>query len=230
MSNYNVYAYWIGADKQSLTNGWSWIDGQPFIFINWAKGEYMTADNQFCAVLTTEFNGQWKTVDCSQLSKYGYICKKNQLGVTRPTTTAFPIIPGVGYGCPIGWYPYKNYYCYKHFDDKFAYKTFNEAKYACKVEGADLLEVSDVAENDHVVGMLAMRSNIVRERNSTARVLDCPYLWTKFGDNCYRAFVNKTVSYSDAQLSCSNSGGFMVSIKSKPENDFIYNFGIYVSI
>jgi len=193
--------------------------------VNWAKGEYMSGPNQFCAVISNEFYGQWKTVSCAQSSKFGYVCEKDQLGATKPSTTPFPVLPGVSYGCPVGWYPYKNNFCYKHFSDRYGYKSFNEAKYACKVEGADLLEIGGVAENDFVVGMLAMRSRLEAGRNATGRTLDCPYQWTKSGDNCYRLFDDKAVSYADAQLTCSNSGGFLVSVKAKTENDFLYNFG-----
>lgn len=120
LSSLQINSYWLAANKESPSKGWRWEDDQPFVFLNWAQGQYMTSPNQYCAILSKSYSYQWLTVECNINSRFGYICKKEQQGVTKPQTTPFPILPGVNYGCLPGWYPWRNNYCYKHFDVIFS--------------------------------------------------------------------------------------------------------------
>jgi len=48
----------------------------------------------------------------------------------------------------------------------------------------------------------------------------CPDGWKKFNQNCYN-FVEKTLSWKNAENHCKQEGGHLASVNSKEENDFI---------
>ena len=229
----SIETFWIAASRESPSKGWSWDDKSAFIFANWAQGEYNTGSNQYCAVLSTQYMGAWKTVDCSISTKFAYICKKRQTGVTQPTmSTAYPLPNTGNYGCKDGWKAYKNNYCYQYFNDKYSYKTFHEAKSTCKSYGAELVEIFNEAENDFVGSILLQAAKIkMRTANNllnstkSKQVLACPDKWTQQGDSCYRVIVDTPSTWKRAQEVCSNLDGTLVSIKNSDENNYVSNIG-----
>ncbi len=223
-----ISTIWLAANRESPSRGWSWDDGTPFIFANWAKGEFNTGPNQYCAVLSSQLSGQWRTVDCSDSTKFSYICEKDQLGVTKPTmSTAYPLPPSGNFGCKEGWKPFRNNYCYKHFNDKYSYKSFDEAKSTCRSNGAELVEIYNDAENDFVVSLLQM-SKIEEEKNVTFKqqTLDCPAQWSKQGDYCYKVMSDTPVTWKKAQDVCAIMGGNLISMKSANDNFYVSALGI----
>lgn len=172
-----------------------------------------------------QLSGQWKTVACSDSSKFAYICKKKQNGATQPVmSTAYPLPSTGNYGCKNGWLPYKNNYCYQHFNDKYSYKTFNEAKSTCKSYGAELVEIFSEAENDFVASILRTSKTNSFNLTSAKQTLACPDKWIQQGDNCFR--VSETLStWKKAQEVCSSLDSTLVSIKNSDENIFVSNLG-----
>lgn len=148
--------YWIGANIESISEGWKWVDNSAFVFINWMAGGYNTGSNQFCAIITE--NGEWKTVECGNdlsVRKYNYVCKKfvqNQVMTT--TFTSLPTKPGYDYSCPNGWsYFIKTNKCYKFFSLDNA-KTYNDAKLACSLNNSRLVEINSEEENQFLISLL----------------------------------------------------------------------------
>jgi hypothetical protein len=173
--------------------------------------------------------GAWKTVDCSSSTKFAYICKKRQIGSTQPTmSTAYPLPITGNYGCKDGWKAYKNNYCYQYFNDKYSYKTFNEAKSTCKSYGAELVEIFNKAENDFVASILKMKkhtTNFLMNSTQSKQILACPDKWTQQGENCYRVILDTPSTWKRAQEVCSSLDGTLVSIKNVEENNYVSNIG-----
>ena len=163
--------YWLGANRETSSKGWQWSDNSPFIFTNWAVGEYSTNKNQYCAAISNELAGQWKTVTCD--SKLNTICKKLSIYATPvEVTTAYPIKPEFLYGCQEGWTQSgKTNYCYKYFGTQSDLLSFDKARMACKEENADLVEILGENENQFVVSLL--HGSKRNSRNKQVE-LECP--------------------------------------------------------
>ena len=196
------------------------------MFTNWAQGQYNTGPRQYCAVLSDEFNGQWKTVECSNNDdniRFNYICKKNAIGYTPQTpSTAYPTPSSANYGCQKGWYNFKTNYCYKYYNSINDHKSFDEAKAACKQEKADLAEVFSEGENEFLVSLL-QRKKLEKNPN-----FSCPSGWVDGPNNlmCYKALGLTTNRWDLANNYCKNRGGYLANIKNSNENDFVSSLGI----
>jgi hypothetical protein len=166
--------YWLGANKETSSKGWQWSDNSPFVFTNWALGEYLTNKNEYCATISNQLNGQWKTVLCE--SKFNTICKKLSIYSTPvQVTTAYPINPAFNYGCQEGWTQNgKTNYCYKYFGTQNDMLSFEKAKISCKDENADLVEILSDNENQFVISLLQGSGRNGRSSKQKQVDLDCP--------------------------------------------------------
>ena len=181
----------------------------------------MTSPNQFCAVMSDQFAGQWKTVECNNLlsdTRLNFICKKNSIGYV-PTTlsTAFPTPSGSNFGCQNGWSYFKTNQCYKYYMAISDHKSFDDASNKCKQENADLVEIFSESENQFLVALVEAKK---LEKN---RALDCPTGWTANSNNnmCYKYTTNSTNDWSKAKSYCDSLGASLVVVKNSNENDFI---------
>jgi len=186
----------------------------------------ITSPNEYCAVVSDQYDGRWKTVECDNAFnniRYNYICKKRASTDTQVTTfsTAYPTQAGANYGCPKGWFYYKTNQCYKYYNKITDHKTFDDAKYACKAnDNADLVEVFSENENQFLVSLIQM------DRKLNQRAYGCPSGWTLNADQCYKVITTTTKDWNLAQKFCSsNFGADLFSVKSDSENTFITQFG-----
>mmetsp|Transcript_18439 Transcript_18439/g.50886 ORF Transcript_18439/g.50886 Transcript_18439/m.50886 type:complete len:1038 (+) Transcript_18439:1-3114(+) len=60
---------WIGL--QSVSGSWTWADGSPYSYTQWASGN--PASNQFCAVASKSNSGSWVSATCSSTTSF-YVC------------------------------------------------------------------------------------------------------------------------------------------------------------
>ena len=217
----NQKTYWIGAITTSSSKGWSWLDSSAFVFTNWAQSQYLTGANQFCAVISDQFGGQWKTIECNNFlveTRFNYICKKNAIGFIPSTmSTAFPTPSGINYGCQSGWSYYKTNQCYKFYNAISDHKSFDEAQDKCKEENANLVEIFSEGENQFLTALVEAKK---LEKN---RALDCPSGWTANANNnmCYKYTANSTTEWSKAKSFCNSIGGDLAIAKNSNENDFL---------
>jgi hypothetical protein len=220
--------YWLGA-RRYYSYGWTWLDQSPFVFTSWASmmdTDALTIDSNTGAVISAELNYEWNASPYSSDFmnpdiKYNYICKKKAKGPSV-TTTAPMTTPSEGYyyNCDgENWMNHKDN-CYKYLNKRSDHKTFNEAKQACKDDNSDLVEVFDESENQFLV-------TTVTENLRSARAditLGCPSGWLLGPDklNCYKFWKHETNNWNLGQRICSSDyDAYMVSIKSKAEQDFI---------
>ncbi len=178
--NVNVKNFWIGANVESPSKGWKWIDGSPFVFINWITGGFQSGPNQFCALITE--NGEWRTVECNNdllIQRYNYICKKQVSNQIATTTAVKPLStkPGYDYNCPPGWsYFYKTNKCYFYVGINKA-ETYDNAKTICASNSSNLVEINSEDENQFLISLLQSYKNkdnkIIRSRNDEIKKLSC---------------------------------------------------------
>ena len=104
-----------------IQSTWSWTDGWPVMFTNWADADNNT---ETCASLTLR-DGKWRPVSCDQSLRF--VCKYNP----APLPTTPP--PG---DCPAPWEDIGTDKCYLFFET--TYVTWDEGRTMCWSEaGAD---------------------------------------------------------------------------------------------
>ncbi|XP_071951100.1 macrophage mannose receptor 1-like [Antedon mediterranea] len=111
---------WIGMQYDDSNGKYTWINGWPTTYTNWAIGQPVKNVNGGCVVMLP--NGRWNDTLCA--NKYGSICK-----VTDATPPVYPsIAPG---NCTDETWSAYGAHCYKAFlDDQVAW---HNAEYKCSV-------------------------------------------------------------------------------------------------
>lgn len=178
-------------------------------------------------MIADEFSGQWKTIECDNISnniRFPYICKKLSTNTTTATTTAFPTQSGVNYGCDNGWSNW-NTNCYRYYNSLSDHKSFDDAKQACKANKSELVEVFSEEENQFLVSLLQTREFKARLKSRAS--LGCPSGWnfSNIENTCYQVISISTNDWNKAQSYCKKQGGNLVSIKSASELSFVSRLG-----
>ncbi|KAJ8030095.1 Macrophage mannose receptor 1 [Holothuria leucospilota] len=148
------YGVWIGLNDVSAEGHFTWADGSPVTFTNWAHLEPNGGTMENCAEIRhsmSEFMpGSWNDATCD--SRFGALCQKARDAeetVPPPTLTA----------CAEGYQFYENS-CYKVITDQHAYE---DAKYACQDRNigqpVSLASVFDLYEQSYLE-LLVMRSEL----------------------------------------------------------------------
>ncbi|KAL2086672.1 hypothetical protein ACEWY4_017731 [Coilia grayii] len=65
---------WIGGADDVSEGHWYWLDGSPFNYIDWAKGQPDNYGNEDCLMLTPYDHLRWNDLRCDNLRPY--ICAK----------------------------------------------------------------------------------------------------------------------------------------------------------
>ncbi|XP_048867159.1 macrophage mannose receptor 1-like isoform X4 [Brienomyrus brachyistius] len=135
---------WIGLNSLSSGNGWQWVDGRPFRYLNWAPGHPSSTPGYNCGIVNTGRASFWETSDCSQVT--GYICRRSS---SRGIPTVHPA-DGNSYRCPKHWLTYRD----QCFDLRRLKKVWKEALAECRRDGGDLASIHDIAEQDFIISQL----------------------------------------------------------------------------
>uniref|UniRef100_A0AC34FE61 C-type lectin domain-containing protein n=1 Tax=Panagrolaimus sp. ES5 TaxID=591445 RepID=A0AC34FE61_9BILA len=88
--------FWTGLTKMMPSGNWSWIDGTPLDFVDWAKGEPQNITGHNCAAESIS-DGFWRSDDCFKLKPY--VCKadKTFFEPATTTTTKYPVYANCSY-------------------------------------------------------------------------------------------------------------------------------------
>ena len=121
------------------------MDGTPFNFKDWDKTQPSNTLGSDCGAVKMP-SGLWIADDCAIKMK-PYVCSIQTAPPTAPPTT--PMKP---LSCPIGWvYNNATKFCYKVLINS----NWLDAEDVCKVEGAHLTSIHNLAEALWVASMEA---------------------------------------------------------------------------
>jgi hypothetical protein len=67
---------WLGASRPNSGDPWSWVDGAPFVFTNWANN-YPTGDPDANCIVTASANEKWQNARCNDA--HAYVCECDPL-------------------------------------------------------------------------------------------------------------------------------------------------------
>jgi len=197
----NASTFWSGASDLASSGVWSWTDGTPFSYNNWADGEPNDGAGADCGQVQMA-DGLWKALNC--FSKLPFIC-------TTPTVNA-DTCPAT---CDDGWAVF-NGSCYKlGFNAKF-----DDAEAGCVSNGGHLASIHSTQESIFVselarTGMMQDTSKEpwiglkTEDGSNWAWTDSTPLDFTDWGTNqpatsatkkCGQIFVDKSVWPQDAGL------------------------------
>ncbi|RUS76836.1 hypothetical protein EGW08_015408 [Elysia chlorotica] len=122
-------AVWLGATDTQKTGTYTWMDQSALIYDNRAPVQSETSgDNEDCVEMDTD--GAWNGVSCYETKRHG-VCEK------------------LGPSCPDNWFgDANNQNCYWYVEQML---TFREAAVLCKRNGANLVSIQSMEENDFVM-------------------------------------------------------------------------------
>ncbi|KAG7268603.1 hypothetical protein CRUP_020036, partial [Coryphaenoides rupestris] len=124
-------------------SGWSWSDGNPFRYLNWAPGHPASSPGEDCGALNTARAARWESSECSH--KRGYICRHGNSSNQIP-----PLAWKDSWFCPNHWVPYAGH-CYNL---QRAKTTWKDALSACHKEDADLASVHNIEEHSFLISQM----------------------------------------------------------------------------
>uniref|UniRef100_A0AAQ5XFC7 Mannose receptor, C type 1a n=1 Tax=Amphiprion ocellaris TaxID=80972 RepID=A0AAQ5XFC7_AMPOC len=139
LTNHLGTSLWIGLNSLDFESGWSWSNGNPFRYLNWAPGHPSSEPGLSCATLNAGKASKWESSACSK--KLGYICRKG-----NSTSLPPPPIKGPSF-CPSHWIPYGGN-CYYLERSK---KMWSDALAACRKEGGDLASIHNIEEQSFII-------------------------------------------------------------------------------
>ncbi|CAJ0935035.1 unnamed protein product, partial [Mesorhabditis belari] len=160
----------IGVEK--LINGtWTYADGTPLSYQNWADGEPKLKNNTSQCVLMDGGSGKWMTTDCS--TGQPFICT---VGNEKPPQQK----------CADGWvYNNRTNFCYFlqgfSYSDSLHWDMYNVtiAEANCKKMDAHLVSIHSEEENNFVLDLV--HSNVKNESSAAPDHNPCGYLYAKIG-------------------------------------------------
>uniref|UniRef100_A0A914R3K8 C-type lectin domain-containing protein n=1 Tax=Panagrolaimus davidi TaxID=227884 RepID=A0A914R3K8_9BILA len=134
--NTNASDFWVGANDLSSSGVWTWTDGKPFTFTDWAQGEPSNDAGSDCVGVQLA-NGLWAAQNCYQ--RKPFIC-----AIPGTEAKTCPLY------CPSEWSFFNlTSSCYKVFFDS----KWDDAEATCVSQGAHLTSVHSDAENVYVANL-----------------------------------------------------------------------------
>uniref|UniRef100_A0A8C7DZT9 Macrophage mannose receptor 1 n=1 Tax=Naja naja TaxID=35670 RepID=A0A8C7DZT9_NAJNA len=157
----------LGLDKK-----FSWMDGTPVTYEDWAPGEPNFANDDENCVVMYYYSGVWNDINCG--SEKSFICERHNSSVR---TTAAPTLPATPKGCSEGWLWF-NDKCFQIFgfreEEK---KNWSAARDHCRNLGGNLASIPNKAVQAFLtVQLKSVSGNIwtgLTDANWWGR-----YLWT----------------------------------------------------
>uniref|UniRef100_A0A914Q5D5 C-type lectin domain-containing protein n=1 Tax=Panagrolaimus davidi TaxID=227884 RepID=A0A914Q5D5_9BILA len=159
--------FWIGGTNELIPGNWSWIDGTPFNYADWMKGQPENVSTSNCA--TSSFtNSLWTAEDC--FKNKSFVCLIPSMTVTTTTIRSTTHKP---YKCEDGWTLFESSgFCYKAFTNMNM--TWQDSEDFCITNNsAHLTSIHSKEENDFIADLA--RQAIPRSR------VDCGYYQSWIG-------------------------------------------------
>uniref|UniRef100_A0A914QWT1 C-type lectin domain-containing protein n=1 Tax=Panagrolaimus davidi TaxID=227884 RepID=A0A914QWT1_9BILA len=133
--------FWIGANRLLTPGIWGWIDGSPFTFTDWDKGQPNNVSGADCGSMTIP-GGTWTANPC--YSEKPFICSINVAPTPLPKK------------CPNNWCFFdKTGYCYFVGTNK----TWGESEDYCISQNSHLASIHSLDENSFVTNIIPFNPN-----------------------------------------------------------------------
>uniref|UniRef100_A0A914YIS4 C-type lectin domain-containing protein n=1 Tax=Panagrolaimus superbus TaxID=310955 RepID=A0A914YIS4_9BILA len=143
--------FWIGLDDLKSSEIWEWIDGSPFNFADWDKGEPQIKEGYDCGAVKLE-GGQWKTENCDNDKPFVCEIKLSETTFVPPT---IPTTTKKSISCPNSWIYYAGF-CYVVVDIA---ATWMDAEQYCFNRGGHLASIHSLHENDFITNLIPFDPN-----------------------------------------------------------------------
>ncbi|XP_071789139.1 uncharacterized protein [Asterias amurensis] len=164
---------WIGLNDKAVEGTYVWTDGSSYDYNNWSPGHPKTDD---CVAMVSGANnyGLWRTRPCTK--NYYYVCQKMKL--PGPGVTNAPP-PTMNYyaRCGNGWEYYKpsdRCFLFRPYD----YKNWFNARYQCRVEGGDLMSLSNPVDQTYAASRLKTSTESISWLGCNDLGVEGGWVWT----------------------------------------------------
>lgn len=146
----NANYVWIGLSSTKDPRQYAWSDGTPAQLTAWTAGQPPASNDSRCAALDTgDPRGRWQARDCGLGG--AFVCKATDGG---PVPPAAPPADGA---CPAqtatNWTEFGGGYCYAFQLDNRV--NWDDARLSCRQDGAELLHIQSVEQQQQVEAALA---------------------------------------------------------------------------
>ncbi|KAJ8036335.1 Macrophage mannose receptor 1 [Holothuria leucospilota] len=176
---------WIGMREDNFGE-FTWVDGWPTYYTNWAFQEPSDMPGEGCAIITAE--GTWDNTRCSD--NYGAVCKYTSL--VKPTNP--PDTPGT---CPDNWIAYGND-CFLVRASPLDLASFPEAQFICRGYGAELASIHSSLENKLIFDAITITLTDVWL--GMDRTLEGPFKWVDGTPVDYLNWAPSEPSYKNGDI------------------------------
>ncbi|KAK3106670.1 hypothetical protein FSP39_024902 [Pinctada imbricata] len=195
----NSFGVWIGAQDWSKEGGWTWVDGSPFAYLNWASGQPDDfRHNEDCGAIWAQ-STRWNDYPCS--SRNGFICKK---------------FSGYTVGCPQYWHQHGGA-CFVAIRKRL---NWAQAQTLCRRNGAFLARIDSQDEQNFVRSLMPKTWNNTWEGfwiGLNDRVIDMKFQWSDGSPVLYTNWgLKEPNNWKHRREDCG-----MITIKSGGWNDGI---------
>ncbi|XP_044171531.1 macrophage mannose receptor 1-like [Acropora millepora] len=133
---------WLGLFREAFSAEFVWSDHSLSVYTAWARKQPNAPKAQKTCVVANSSNsnaGLWYDIDCA--ARNGFICK-----VRKGEPYISPSVLG---SCPSGWIKFDQH-CYMFRDTYKDHKTWTQARYMCRKQGANLLSITSKQEQDFI--------------------------------------------------------------------------------
>uniref|UniRef100_A0A8C5EQ58 Mannose receptor, C type 2 n=1 Tax=Gouania willdenowi TaxID=441366 RepID=A0A8C5EQ58_GOUWI len=137
-------ALWIGLNDLDIDGGWQWSDSSPLKYLNWEPDQPNHAEEENCAVISTESSGHWQNREC--YFALPYVCKKRPNAILDPFNTD-SWTDEDKYECDVGWQAFQAG-CYKQTSEKTDWDT---AQKICQKMEANLVSIHTLPELEFIL-------------------------------------------------------------------------------
>uniref|UniRef100_A0A914Y212 C-type lectin domain-containing protein n=1 Tax=Panagrolaimus superbus TaxID=310955 RepID=A0A914Y212_9BILA len=137
--------FWNGANTLYKPGSWTWMDGMPFDFTDWDKGQPQNTTDKNCGAVKLQ-GGQWISDNCDKLKPF--VCLKKVFTSSTTSAALTTTTKPKPKSCDLSWTAHDGF-CYKVYDNG----TWLEAEERCKVDDAHLASIHDIDENLFVANL-----------------------------------------------------------------------------
>lgn len=157
-------SYWIGLTDEDESGNWQWVNGEPFIYSNWAQHEPNNGYGgmeHYAAVVSydTQYDypihlGEWNDhANDRDIEQFGFLCEWEETDISlTPPPEDLDETSGVTENVPQDAYEFNGHFYYVYDIDTIT--TWEAAKQYCRDQGGYLATITSPEENAFIYSCL----------------------------------------------------------------------------